>query len=45
MFAPDHIVRCFVGNLTTRPRTFVLLGLLYPPRDIVENHHEEPFSL
>ncbi|MEU9620749.1 hypothetical protein ACIO8F_28225 [Streptomyces sp. NPDC087228] len=46
MFAPeDHVVHCFVGNLAKRPRTFMLLGLFYPHRDIVENYQEELFSL
>ncbi|MER6126028.1 hypothetical protein ABT173_26060 [Streptomyces sp. NPDC001795] len=45
MFAPDHIVHCFVGNLSKRPRTFMLLSLFYPQRGIVENYQEELFSL
>ncbi|WP_406839238.1 hypothetical protein ACICHK_29625 [Streptomyces sp. AHU1] len=45
MFTPDRAVHCFVGNLAKRPRTFMLLGLFYPRRDIVENYQEELFSL
>ncbi|MCB5906494.1 hypothetical protein [Streptomyces pinistramenti] len=26
MFAPDHVVHCFVGNLAKQPRTFMLLA-------------------
>ncbi|MFC8589029.1 hypothetical protein ACFUGD_31365 [Streptomyces sp. NPDC057217] len=45
MFAPDHVVHCYVGNLARRPRTFMLLGLFYPRRGTVENYQEELFSL
>ncbi|MCX4828323.1 hypothetical protein OG785_17325 [Streptomyces sp. NBC_00006] len=45
MFTPDRAVHCFVGNLAKRPKTFMLLGLFYPRRDIVENYQEELFSL
>ncbi|MFD7298367.1 hypothetical protein ACFV9W_34215 [Streptomyces sp. NPDC059897] len=45
MFTPDRAVHCFVGNLAKRPKTFMLLGLFYPRRDVVEIHQEELFSL
>ncbi|WP_329576220.1 MULTISPECIES: hypothetical protein [unclassified Streptomyces] len=45
MSTPDHVVHCFVGNLTKRPRTFMLPGLFYPHRDTIENYQEELFSL
>ncbi|MEU5632767.1 hypothetical protein [Streptomyces rishiriensis] len=34
-----------VGNVAARPRTFLLLGLFYPRRHVVENFQESLFDL
>jgi hypothetical protein len=45
MLTPEKAVHCFVGNVAARPKTFLLLGLFYPRRDIVENFQESLFDL
>jgi hypothetical protein len=45
MVTPDKAVYCFVGNVAARPKTFMLLGLLYPRRDVVENFQQGLFDL
>lgn len=45
MFAPDRAVHFFVGNIAARPKTFMLLGLFYPRRDVVEYVQEDLFPL
>ncbi|MGW2628578.1 hypothetical protein ACWC2K_04490 [Streptomyces chattanoogensis] len=45
MFTADRAVHCFVGNIAAHPKTFMLLGLFYPRRDVVECVQEELFSL
>lgn len=35
MFKPDRAVHFFVGNIAAHPKTFMLLGLFYPPRDVI----------
>ncbi|GAA4054981.1 hypothetical protein [Streptomyces shaanxiensis] len=45
MVTPEKAVHCFVGNVAARPKTFLLLGLFYPRRDVVENFQESLFDL
>ncbi|WP_175647235.1 hypothetical protein [Streptomyces cyaneochromogenes] len=45
MFTSDRAVHCFVGNVHRRPKTFMLLGLFYPRRDIVDCQQQELFTL
>jgi hypothetical protein len=45
MTTADKAVHCFVGNVAAHPKTFLLLGLLYPRRDVVENLQERLFDL
>lgn len=45
MVSPEKAVHCFVGNVAARPKTFLLLGLFYPRRDVVENFQESLFDL
>ncbi|MGW1935186.1 hypothetical protein [Streptomyces goshikiensis] len=46
MVTPNRAVNRFVGNIATRPKTFMLLGLLYPERSVVAGGiQERPFSL
>ncbi|MFH9229009.1 hypothetical protein [Streptomyces lydicus] len=45
MFTPDRVVHAFVGNIAARPRTFMLLGLAYPRRAVVDFVQEDLFSL
>ena len=42
MVTPEKAVHCFVGNVAARPKTFLLLGLFYPRRDVVEELPGEP---
>jgi hypothetical protein len=35
MFKPDRAVHFFVGNIAARPKTFMLLGLFYPPLKVL----------
>ncbi|WP_322973900.1 hypothetical protein [Actinacidiphila oryziradicis] len=45
MFTPDRAVHCFVGNISAHPKTFMLLGLFYPQRKVVEYIQEDLFPL
>ncbi|NEE40742.1 hypothetical protein G3M53_87120, partial [Streptomyces sp. SID7982] len=45
MVTAEKAVHCFVGNVAARPETFLLLGLFYPRRDVVENFQESLFDL
>ncbi|MEV0090080.1 hypothetical protein [Streptomyces sp. NPDC050738] len=44
MITPEKAVHCFVGNVASRPKTFMLLGLHYPHRGVVENVQESLFD-
>ncbi|MFC8124808.1 hypothetical protein [Streptomyces sp. NPDC057302] len=44
MFTPHRAVHCFVGNIAAHPKTFMLLGLFYPQRSIVDFVQEDLFS-
>ncbi|MFF4988027.1 hypothetical protein ACFY19_12610 [Streptosporangium saharense] len=45
VITPDRAVHCFVGNIAARPRTFMLLGLFYPQRSVVEFVQDDLFSV
>jgi hypothetical protein len=45
MFTPDRAVHCFVGNISAHPKTFMLLGLFYPQRKVVDYIQEDLFPL
>ncbi len=36
MFASDRAVHFFVGNIAAHPKTFMLLGLFYPERRVID---------
>lgn len=36
MLTPDKAIHMFVGNVAAYPRTFMLLGLFYPPADAMD---------
>jgi hypothetical protein len=38
-------VHCFVGNIGAHPRTFMLLGLFYPHRNVVDFVQDNLFSV
>jgi hypothetical protein len=44
MVTPERAVHCFVGNVAARPKTFLLLGLFHPRRDVVENFQGSLFD-
>lgn len=45
MVTPERAVHCFVGNVAARPKTFMLLGLFYPRRDVVDHDQTSLFEL
>ncbi|MFE5513869.1 hypothetical protein ACFQ9J_25390 [Streptomyces sp. NPDC056529] len=45
MVTPDKAVHCFVGNIAAHPRTFMLLGLFYPQRHVVDFVQGDLFSV
>lgn len=45
IFTPDRAVHFFVGNIAAHPKTFMLLGLFYPQRRVVEYVQDDLFSL
>lgn len=45
MVTPDRAVHCFVGNIAAHPRTFMLLGLFYPQRNVVDFVQDDLFSV
>ncbi|MFK0173988.1 hypothetical protein ACIQU5_34945 [Streptomyces sp. NPDC090306] len=45
MITRDKAVHCFVGNVAAHPKTFLLLGLLYPRRSVVETYQEGLFDI
>ncbi|MGP4115485.1 hypothetical protein ACTWP5_31885 [Streptomyces sp. 4N509B] len=44
IFTPDRAVHFFVGNIAAHPRTFMLLGLFYPKRDVVRYVQDSLFG-
>ncbi|MFJ5608278.1 hypothetical protein ACIQCJ_02645 [Streptomyces sp. NPDC093221] len=45
IFTSDRAVHFFVGNIAAHPKTFMLLGLFYPQRRVVEYVQDGLFSL
>lgn len=45
MITPTKAVHCFVGNVAARPKTFLLLGLFYPRREVADSFQESLFDL
>ncbi|MYS91091.1 MULTISPECIES: helix-turn-helix domain-containing protein [Streptomyces] len=45
MISPEKAVHCFIGNVAARPKTFLLLGLFYSRRDVVQSFQESLFDL
>lgn len=44
IFTSSRSVHFFVGNIAARPGTFMLLGLFYPQREVVERAQDDLFE-
>ncbi|MER7873199.1 hypothetical protein ABTY63_06480 [Streptomyces solisilvae] len=45
IFTPNRAVHFFVGNIAAHPKTFMLLGLFYPDRKVVQYVQDDLFTL
>jgi hypothetical protein len=45
IFTPDRAVHFFVGNIAAHPKTFMLLGLFYPQRHVIEYVQDDLFTV